>query len=56
VAKDITEAFDGDADFGALERDDDMAEDDLPEELGTEKFFRDDADTGLEDDDLSGRW
>ena len=60
MPKDIAEAFDGETGFGALteDRDNEVTEDDLSEELGTEKYFRDDADTdaNLEEDDLSSRW
>ncbi len=58
MPRDISETFAGDAAFGALaeDRDDDMTEDDLSEELGTEKYFGDDADDGLEDDDLRRQW
>ena len=60
MSKDIAEAFDGGTGFGAMteDRENEVTEDDLPEELGTEKYFRDDADadTDLEDDNLPRRW
>ncbi len=58
MSKDITEAFDDESGFGAMteDSDDEVTEDDLPEELGTEKYFREDADADTEEDDRSGRW